>query len=350
MLRRVVTAVVVLLSIVACGATGGGASAPTGVNSGGCTAPLRFTFRLNWVLDTEQVPYFTALDKGWYRQACLDPQFVAGNGSTITVQLVGNGSADMGVADAISIIPGQAQGLPVTAVGTVFQQNPFAIVIREAVLTPEQRSQSKLDPTVLYGKTFGAVTGGSPYVMWQAFVKQNHLDLGKIRQVAISAPGYAEMATGKVDFLANFFTAKAVLEGMGVRVRLITGQEYNQKAYGLTILVNNDFLKSHGQQVRDFLRVTIRALQYTSEHPEEGVQELCKYNASLCADQHSMQVNLEQYRETIPLYPNVGKGKPLLCIDTSTWRSTEELVKETGLVTSIPDPTRSFTNAYLSGC
>ncbi len=351
MLRRVALAAMAAttISLVACGGAGGN-SRSSSSSAGACGTPFRFTFRLNWVLDTEQVPYYTALDKGWYRDACLDPQFQAGNGSTTTVQLVANGSADMGVADAISIIPGQSKGLPVTAVGTVFQHNAFALVIRQSTLTPEQKSQQKLDPSVLYGKTFGAVPGGSPYILWQAFVKQQHLDISRIKQVTISAPGYAEMATGKVDFLANFFTAKAVLDGMGVPVSLVKGEDYGQKAYGLTYFVNDDWAKGHEKQIADFLKVTQRALQYTTDHPEEGVRELCKYNQALCQDQHSTDVNVEQWKETTPLFPNLIKGKPMLCIDTNTWKTTEDVVKETGIADSVPDPAKSFTNKYLSGC
>ncbi|MBJ7603277.1 MAG: ABC transporter substrate-binding protein [Candidatus Dormibacteraeota bacterium] len=351
MLRKVALAAIAAttLALVACGGSGGSSqSSPS--SAGGCSSPTSFKFRLNWVLDTEQVAYYTALDKGWYKDACLDPQFQPGNGSTTTVQLVANGSADMGVADAISIIPGQSKGLPVTAVGAVFQHNAFALVIRQAALAPEQKSQQKLDPSVLYGKTFGAVPGSSPFILWQAFVKQQHLDTSKIKQVSISAPGYAEMATGKVDFLANFFTAKAVLDGAGTPVALVKGEDYGQKAYGLTYLVNDDWGNGHAKQIADFLKVTQRALQYTSDHPEEGVKELCKYNQTLCQDQHNTDVNVAQWKETIPLFPNLIKGKPMLCIDTNTWKSTEDVVKQTGVADSVPDSSKSFTNKYLSGC
>jgi ABC-type nitrate/sulfonate/bicarbonate transport system substrate-binding protein len=158
------------------------------------------------------------------------------------------------------------------------------------------------------------------------------------------------MATGKVDFLANFFTAKAVLDGMGVPVKLVKGEDFGQKAYGLTYLGNNDFLRAHSQQVKDFLRVTQRALQYTSDHPEEGVKALCKVNQALCQDQHSLAVNVEQYRETFPLYPNLIKGKPMLCMDTKLWQQTEDVVKSAGVAPSVPEPSKSFTNQYLAGC
>jgi len=137
---------------------------------------------------------------------------------------------------------------------------------------------------------------------------------------------------------------------MGVPVKIVKGEDFGQKAYGLTYLGNNDFLKAHPQQVKDFLRVTQRALQYTSDHPEEGVKALCKTNQALCQDQHNLSVNVDQYKETFPLYPNLTKGKPMLCIDSKVWQSTTDVVKLSGNTATLPEPSKSFTNQYLSGC
>ncbi|MHB8621574.1 MAG: ABC transporter substrate-binding protein [Chloroflexota bacterium] len=272
-----------------------------------CTKPVSFTFRLNWVVDTEQVPYYTALDKGWYKAACLAPKFEAGRGSADTVTLVANGSAPMGVADSVAVIQGENKGLPVQAVGVAWQHDAFAIVS----LTKDHIQK----PTDLYGKTFGAVVAGSPYIFWKAFIHEQKLDASKIKQVNINPPGYAEMASGKVDFLANFFTAKATLDGMNVPVTLLKGSDFGQKGYGLAILANKDWMKTHGDTITKFLEVTGRAMKYTSQHPTEGVKILGKYNKALNPNAHTLQVNVAQYKETFPLYPNIISGKPYYYID-----------------------------------
>ncbi len=302
------------------------------------------------LLDDEQVPYYTALDKGWYKDACLDPEFQPGKGSGDTVQLVGNGSDDMGVADTVSIMAGQAQGMEITGVGVVYQHNPTALLIRRASLSPAQQAADKPSPDILYGKTYGAVIAGSPFIFWKGFVKQQNLDASKIRQVNISAPGFAEMATGKVDFIATFFTTAPVLEGLGVPLKVFKLEDYGQKAYGLSYVASNKFLNAHPDAVRSFLKVTQRSIEYTNKNSKEGVQALCKSNPSLCADDKTLALNVQEQELQIPLYNNLVAGKPMFCGDTATWKATQQLLLDAGTIQSATDPAKSFTNKYISGC
>jgi NitT/TauT family transport system substrate-binding protein len=316
-----------------------------------CTSPVRFTVRLNFVLDAEQVPYFTGLDKGWYREQCLEPEFQAGTGSTNTVQLVGNGSADMGIADTVAIMLGQGQGIPLQAFGVVYQHNPSAFLIRTESLTPEQQAAQRLSPEVLYDKTYGAVIAGSPFIFYKAFVKQQNLDTSKIRQVNISPPGFTEMTTKQVDFIVTFFTVAPVLEGRGVPLKVFRLEDYGQKAYGLSYFSQRNWVDANGDTITKFLQVTKRAIEYTNDNPEEGVQFLCRYNPSVCADDQAFRTNVEEQKLQIPLYNNLIPGKPYFCADAATWRATAQLLVDAETIPALPsDLDNSFTNKYVQGC
>ncbi len=337
-----------LMSAAACGASGGSSSSSSSPSS--CGTPVHFTVRLNYILDDEQVPYFYALDKGWYRQACLDPEFQASTGSTSTVQLVGNGSADMGVADTVAVLNGLAQGIDLQAFGVVYQHNPTALLIRRSVLTPEQQADTRPSKDILYGKTYGAVISGSPFIFYKAFVKEQNLDPSRIRQVNISPPGFTEMATGKVDFIATFYQVAPVLEGMGVPLKVFKLEDYGQKAYGLSYFSTPKWIATHGDVIKRFLTVTKRAIDYTNQHPDEGVKTLCNYNQSICASDASLKTNVEEFKLYMPLYPNLTPGKPMFCISPTTWKATARLLLDAGVVTSLPDLSTSFTNRFISGC
>jgi len=348
MLRKSVLALAALLALTGCGSSA--ASKASGGSSSACTTPLKFTFRLNFVLDDEQVPYYTALDKGWYRDACLDPQIQPGRGSNDTVQLVANGSADLGVADSVSVIAAQAKGLDLTAVGVVYQHNPTALLIRKSVLSADQAAARAPRLTMLYGKTYGAVVQASPFLFWKALAKAQKLDLDQVHQVAISAPGFAEMATGKVDFIATFAPTAPVLEGQGVPLKVLGLEDYGQKAYGLSYIGNSGFLSAHPDAVRAFLRVNRRAVDYTNKNPEEGVRELCKANPAICGDQNALATNVQEQKLTIPLYDNLSSGKPFFCGYAAPWKATQDLLRDAGTITEEPDVAKSLTNRYLDGC
>ncbi len=338
------------LALAACGGGGSSATPNPGTSAAACSSPVHFTVRLNFVLDDEQVPYFTALDKGWYKEACLDPEFQPGTGSTNTVQLVGNGSADMGVADSVAIIAGQSKGIDLMAFGVVYQHNPTALLIRKSTLSADQLAADRPSKDILYGKTYGAVIAGSPFIFWKGFVKQQSLDVSKVRQVNISPPGFSEMATGKVDFIATFFTTTPVLEGLGVPLKVFKLEDYGQRAYGLSYFSTSGWLNGHGDLARKFLTVTQRAIVYTNKNPEEGVKLLCSHNASICADDKALQTNIQEQKLQIPLYDNLIPGKPMFCADTNTWKATSQLLVDSGTIETAPDPAKSFTNRYLSGC
>jgi len=327
--------------------SGSGSPAAAG---GSCPAPVHFTVRLNFVLDDEQVPYFTALDKGWYKEQCLDPEFQAGTGSTNTVQLVGNGSADMGVADTVVIMAGQAQGIDLQAFGVIYQHNPTALLIRTSSLAPDQLNADRPSADILYGKTYGAVIAGSPFTFYKAFIKQQNLDASKVKQVNISPPGFTEMAAGQVDFIATFFTTAPVLEGLGVPLKVFKLEDYGQKAYGLSYFSTTTWIEGHGDAVPKFLQVTRRAIEYTNQNPEEGVKLLCNHNQSICADDKALATNVQEQKLQMPLYENLTPGKPMFCADVGTWNATAQLLVDAGAIQAAPDPSKSFTNRFISGC
>lgn len=270
--------------LAACGGSSShGASAGTTVGGGpqaaACKSPDALTFRLNWVQDYEQVPYYVALDKGYYKNQCLHVTIQPGRGSADTVTLVGSGAAQLGVADTVAIIQGQAKGIPVTGVGVGWRKNAFAIVIRKAAL----HGVASPTPQDLYGLTFGAVTAGSPYIFWKAFVTEQHLDASKIKTDSIAPPGYAEMVEGKVDFLANFASAATDLESKGVPVVTLKGADFGQQAYGLGFLANTSWMAGHGSDVQRFLTATGQAMTWSAQHPSEALAIEAKYNPSLTA-------------------------------------------------------------------
>jgi NitT/TauT family transport system substrate-binding protein len=317
-----------------------------------CKSPTKFDFRLNWFLDFENGLYFTPIDRGWYKAACIDPQIQAGTGSTSAVQLVASGAVPMGVADVVSVIAGQAQGLPVTAVGVLLQSNPTAALIREDSLTAAEKAGKNLDLAALTGKTYGQVIGGAQPIMWKSLTAQKGFDTNKVKTVTVATPGHAELASGKVDFIISWWFIEPVLEKvLGFPVKVLKFQDIGQKGYGLVYIVNNDWLKTHAKEVRAFLEVTKRSMEFTTKNPSVSVDHLCRHEPSNCSTAAAREVTIQEYTNQTTLYPNPSnKKKPWLCIDAKTWALTQEVLKDGGVPSDGPGPEKAFTNRYLKGC
>ena len=68
-----------------------------------------FTFILDFLPYGEYTPYFTALDKGWYRDEGLDVKILRGSGSGDTVKRIAVGQGDAGSADFSALVGGRGQ-------------------------------------------------------------------------------------------------------------------------------------------------------------------------------------------------------------------------------------------------
>lgn len=332
-------------------ACGGGSSAQKVATSpankiSGCTTPTPITFQLNWLQDYEQVPYYVALNKGYYRDQCLNVTIQPGRGSAGTVTTVGSGTAQMGVADTVAIIQGQAKNVPVTGVAVAWRKNAFAIIVRKAAL----HGIANPKPTDLYGLTFGAVTAGSPYIFWKAFVHEQHLDASKIKSVGLAPPGYAQMVQGSVDFLANFASAATDLESKGVPVVTLTGADFGQKAYGLGIFANTAWITNHGQDVQRFLTATARAMTWSAKNSSAALGIEAGYNPALTATAAATQANLAGFKTDSALWSTTTTNGLGTYFDFTTQgiQQSEQILYQGGVLNGNPvDLSSQWTSKYI---
>ena len=132
--------------------------------------------RLDWVYGAEHAPIFLARDKGFFAQEGIDVELLPGEGSSVTVKLVGNRDADFGYASADQALMATARGLPVVSTAVVLQQNPTALIFR--------RAQNIRDPkTDLYGKTIGVQLKSVTGRHWDALKKILNLDSVQVMEM-----------------------------------------------------------------------------------------------------------------------------------------------------------------------
>lgn len=324
------------LALAGCGgssnsaAQGGPSGAHSSAQPGKCSTTTDVTFRLNWIVDYEQVPYYAAKEKGFYRDQCLNVTIQPGRGSADTTTIVGSGTAQIGIADAVAVIQAQAKGLPLTGTAVAWRNNAFAVVIRTAAL----RGNANPQPKDLYGLNFGAVTTGSPYIFWKAFVREQNLDTSKIKEVSIAPPGYAQMSQGSVDFLANFASAKIDLESKGVPVTVLPAARFGQQGYGLSIFANNGWLKTHADAMRSFLLATAQGMAWSANHPDEALALEAKSNPDLTKTPDVKNANLAGFKEDASLWATdarLGQGT-YLNFDNNGLKQTEKILYDGGVL------------------
>ena len=237
-----------------------GSSAPAG---GGETEKV--TFRLNWVVAGNHAPFYLAKEKGFWEECGLDVSMAAGKGSSDTAQLVATGSQDFGLTDAVSIYAGRAQGLPIKSLGVVYQTNPSSFVSKkDAGITSVEQ---------IAGKTWGAVPGGSPYLLAQALIKETGAKPGKISNVP--APGIAQLKTGQVDFITFFGNEAANIDpDPEANLNVAYFKDAGQDIYGLTLAASDDYVSGHAKQVECFREGVEKGFEAAEADPEAALAAL----------------------------------------------------------------------------
>ena len=286
-----------------------GSSAPSG---GGETEKV--TFRLNWVVAGNHAPFYLAKEKGYWEQCGLDVSMAAGKGSSDTAQLVATGSQDFGLTDAVSIYAGRAQGLPIKSLGVVYQTNPSAFVSKkDAGITSVEQ---------IAGKTWGAVPGGSPYLLAQALIKETGAKPGKISNVP--APGIAQLKTGQVDFITFFGNEAANIDpDPEANLNVAYFKDAGQDIYGLTLAASDDYVSGHAGQVECFREGVKKGFEAAEADPEAALAALKSAVPATGSNPDVQQALLDGAFEYT--------GDDLLAETAERWEATGKVLRDAGI-------------------
>lgn len=304
---------------------------------------LRFILNFG-AIDGHHIPYFVALDKGWYNAEGLDVEIIPGKTSAYAVEQVGAGNADMGVATADVIISGVTRGAPVKSVYLLFQNNPAGV----AALA----NLGVKGPADLVGKKVGAQVGATQDLQFDILIKKMSIDASKIDKVPISFDVVAPLATGRVHAIQIWATDIPNLRAAGVNVTAFFYRDFGLNFYSLAIFSNEQFIKAQPETIRKFVKVTDQAIRWTMDHPGEGVDIIMKYTSfSLPRSRSILFQRLELSLQL--MQPTAGAtGAPSLdaklgLMNRSGWSQIQDLLFDFGKIKEKVNPDIFFTTQFL---
>src|SRR5437868_10843278 len=86
-------------------------------------AAEKVSIRLNWVPGTEHSFLYLGREKGWFSEAGIDLEIIAGQGSTVSVKTVGAGETPFAIADVATVARAWEAGLPIVAAAVLLKEN-----------------------------------------------------------------------------------------------------------------------------------------------------------------------------------------------------------------------------------
>ncbi|HMK96433.1 MAG TPA: ABC transporter substrate-binding protein [Acidimicrobiales bacterium] len=208
---------------------------------------------------------YAALKLGYFRQLCLNVQFVdAPPGeayalvSTGTAQVTGEGSA----ADAMVE---EANGANFIGISTFGDISDYALLTRKDITSLKQ----------LEGKVLGYHTV-LPVVIHEMLAKAG-VDLSKVKLVNDTTYNPLLLVNGHYDAIQAYQSNEPItLRAEHEPFNMWTPSQFGVQGTFNVQVVNRAFLAAHGQAVADFLRAELRAFYFCTTHGAQCVGYLAK--------------------------------------------------------------------------
>lgn len=287
------------------------------------------------------LPLLVGVDKGIYRKHGLDVTLHEGKGSSTTIQTVGNGSDDIGYADAGTLVQSAAKGIPVEMVTGMVQRSPLAIFARA--------KSGITGPQDLAGKTGGYSSGSAQETLFPAYAKATGLDPDSVHFNKVDVPSRDSIfLQGKTQFTFGLLNVtKPILKSKcHCQLRTLSYADAGITALSSGIFTSTDYSEDHPKRLKKFLAATADAVQYTNDHPDKAVdsffQVAKKSTLSKSVVKHQWQASAKL------LHSKTTKNQPFGCMATSDWASTIDLMER---YASVPNgevtPQDVASNQYL---
>ncbi|WP_370675181.1 ABC transporter substrate-binding protein [Pleomorphomonas sp. PLEO] len=211
--------------------------------------PTKINLRLAWIAGAVDIPLFVAASKGYFKDEGLDVNIVDGNGSTGTIQAVGSGDFEIGIAGLGALAQAQqaAGADTLIAVAGLLQKDPTSVI--------SLKGSGITQPKDIEGKRFGTDAANFEDGMIKAFAEANGVDFSKVNVIIINGNNdRVALLKGDVDFINGWanpdgdkVAAKAPIE------KPLLFADYGVNLLGSSVIVRKDFLAKNEAAVRGFL-------------------------------------------------------------------------------------------------
>ena len=300
----------------------------------------KVVFALNWFAVGDHAAYWVALERGYYRTKGLEVELQNSKGSGDAIAKVDTGRADIGLADAVVIIPRIAQGAKIKVVGAVFDNTPLNIWTR--------KDTGIARPKDLEGKTLAAPPGDAQRQLFPAFAKLNGIDEARVQWVNIEpAAKFVALAEKRADAVPDYTTGQPFWEkavGAQNLVRMPWSQ-FGFDTYSMSIFASEKTISERPKVLRDFVAASYQGWRDVMESPKAALEIFKKRvpDIDLALIEPNMMLGLELMKTD--RYAKNGVG----------WIERAKMCRTTELINRyMPDMPRQvgcdevFTNEFLT--
>jgi putative hydroxymethylpyrimidine transport system substrate-binding protein len=231
-------------------------------------APLSATLVLDFTPNAVHTGIYTALRRGYYRDAGVELTVREPSASTDAPKLLEAGRAEFAILDIHDLGIARERGLEIVGVMPIVQR-PLASVLA--------RADRGIDsPRDLEGRTVGVTGLPSDDAVLDSEVSADGGDPAKVERVTIGFNAVASLASGRVDAATGFWNAEGVaLRRRGIPIRVFRVDRFGAPSYPeLVLCAATITVESSPALLRRVVAATTRGYRAVLRDPAGGLEDL----------------------------------------------------------------------------
>ena len=284
----------------------------------------------DWYPQPEHGGFYTALSKGYYKDAGLDVQIVPGGPYINAEQQVSTGAAQFAMGSSDKIFEANAGGQSLLAVGATMQHDPQAVMVHA-----DSPVKSFTD---LNGHAIAIKTGAT----WFEYIVK-HFNLTGVRETPatysvanfIRDPEYIQ----QIFVTSEPYYAKQA--NVPVRTLLISSTGYDPYRVFYT---TQSYAAQHPDVVAKFVQASLRGWHDYMQDPTTANAMIQKLNPALDPElmRFSYQALLDGH-----FVDGSAPGDHMGQFDPARWKTMEQQLLELKIIAQPIDPATAYTSKFL---
>lgn len=291
----------------------------------------KVTLQADWYPQPEHGGFYTALVKGYYKDAGLDVSIQPGGPYVSVEQQVATGAAQFGMSSSDKILESIADGEPLVAVAATMQHDPQGIMVRK-----DSPIHSFAD---LNGHTVAVKTGST----WWEYIAKKY-QLSNVREVPammnvanfVADPNYVQQAFATSE---PFFARQA-----GIETRVLLTSDAGYSPYRV-MCTTQDFVQKHPGVVGKFVDASVKGWRDYLNDPAAAHAAIAKLNPALNAEW--MQFTWQALRDGHFVEGDDPSGAQLGRMDADRWETMYKQLLDLKVIDKTIDPATAYTLQFV---
>ena len=235
---------------------------------------------LPWIHNDEAAALYIAKDKGYFREAGLEVEFLPAGPGVNSMLTLASGVVDIvmtpNIISIVQLMSTPTGGGDFLVIATLLKHSPHAWITLDDSIPKSQRSTKKLTPQDLIGKSVG-VQGGTE-IFYEYAMDMFDLPPGSI--TLMKAGNTPELLMlGRMDFFAAWLVNQPrMLEDNGFYNWVaFSFVDYGLDEYTDISVVRKETAEERPGIVRGYAYALHRAVRFMLDNPEEGAEITARY-------------------------------------------------------------------------